>query len=258
MLQNMTEGAPLKLIIPFMVPLLIGNVFQQLYNIADIIIVGRTIGVNALAAVGAVSPLFMLTMVLTIGLSNGFTVVTGQRYGAQDMQGMRRSIATCVVLSLFFVLLIIGIMHLVIDPMLVMMNIPPELMEDAYAYVMIIVDGLLAMMAYNLLSGIMRSLGDSKTPLYFLIISSIVNIILALVFIISFGWGVPGLGYCPGFFRSAVRNLYLQALSAVAYSSQRLSIGLAGAVGASAYGLADGGAVFGFGLGHYYSAVSLQ
>ena len=108
MLQNMTEGAPLKLIIPFMVPLLIGNVFQQLYNIADIIIVGRTIGVNALAAVGAVSPLFMLTMVLTIGLSNGFTVVTGQRYGAQDMQGMRRSIATCVVLSLFFVLLMIG------------------------------------------------------------------------------------------------------------------------------------------------------
>ena len=89
MLQNMTEGAPLKLIIPFMVPLLIGNVFQQLYNIADIIIVGRTIGVNALAAVGAVSPLFMLTMVLTIGLSNGFTVVTGQRYGAQDMQAVR-------------------------------------------------------------------------------------------------------------------------------------------------------------------------
>ena len=206
MLQNMTEGAPLKLIIPFMVPLLIGNVFQQLYNIADIIIVGRTIGVNALAAVGAVSPLFMLTMVLTICLSNGFTVVTGRRYGAQDMQGMRRSIATCVVLSLFFVLLIIGIMHLVIDPMLVMMNIPPELMEDAYAYVMIIVDGLLAMMAYNLLSGIMRSLGDSKTPLYFLIISSIVNIILALVFIIIFGWGVPG---------SAFALVIAQAFSAV-------------------------------------------
>ena len=181
MLQNMTEGAPLKLIIPFMVPLLIGNVFQQLYNIADIIIVGRTIGVNALAAVGAVSPLFMLTMVLTIGLSNGFTVVTGQRYGAQDMQGMRRSIATCVVLSLFFVLLIMGIMHLVIDPMLVMM-------------------------AYNLLSGIMRSLGDSKTPLYFLIVSSIVNIILALVFIISFGWGVPG---------SAFALVIAQAFSAV-------------------------------------------
>ncbi len=192
MLQNMTEGSPLKLIIPFMVPLLIGNVFQQLYNIADIIIVGRTIGVNALAAVGAVSPLFMLTMVLTVGLSNGFTVVTGQRYGARDMDGMRRSIGTSIVLSCFFVLVIMAVMHLVIDPVLVLMNIPQNLLPDAYAYTMIIIDGLFAMMAYNLLSGIMRSLGDSKTPLYFLILSSVVNIALALLFIMAFGWGVPG------------------------------------------------------------------
>ena len=106
MLKNMTEGAPLKLMIPFVVPLLIGNVFQQLYNIADIIIVGRTIGVEALAAVGAVSPLFMLTMVLTIGLSNGFTVVTGQRYGAGDMDGMRRSIGTCAFRTLYGALLL--------------------------------------------------------------------------------------------------------------------------------------------------------
>lgn len=192
MLKNMTEGEPLKLIVQFMIPLLIGNVFQQMYNIADVIIVGRTIGVNALAAVGAVTPLFMLTMVLTIGLSNGFTVVTGQRYGAQDMNGMRRSIATCLVLSIFFVLAIMLIMHLIIDPVLALMNIPLELLSDAYAYVMIIVDGLFAMMGYNLLSGIMRSLGDSKTPLYFLIVSSVVNVVLALVFIIEFGWGVPG------------------------------------------------------------------
>lgn len=206
MLQNMTEGAPLKLIIPFMVPLLIGNVFQQLYNIADIIIVGRTIGVEALAAVGAVSPLFMMTMVLTIGLSNGFTVVTGQRYGARDMDGMRRSIGTCIVLSIFFVLLIMGIMHLIIDPVLVFMNIPQELLTDAYAYVMIIVDGLFAMMGYNLLSGIMRSLGDSKTPLYFLIVSSVVNVILALAFILYLGWGVPG---------SAIALVIAQAVSAI-------------------------------------------
>ena len=88
MVRNMTEGDPLKLILPFMVPLLIGNVFQQLYNIADIIIVGRTIGVNALAAVGATAPLFMMLVVLTMGLSNGFTVVTGQRYGAGDLDGV--------------------------------------------------------------------------------------------------------------------------------------------------------------------------
>ncbi|MGM9569357.1 MAG: MATE family efflux transporter [Phascolarctobacterium sp.] len=206
MLQNMTEGEPLKLILPFMIPLLIGNVFQQLYNIADVVIVGRTIGVEALAAVGAVTPLFMMTMVLTIGLSNGCTVVTGQRYGAGDMEGMRRSIGTCTVLSVIFTLFIMLVFHVIIDPALVLMNIPPELLEDAKAYVMIIVDGLFAMMAYNLLSGIMRSLGDSKTPLYFLIVSSIVNIALALCFILYLGWGVPG---------SAVALVIAQAISAI-------------------------------------------
>ena len=206
MLQNMTEGEPLKLILPFMVPLLIGNVFQQLYNIADVVIVGRTIGVEALAAVGSVTPLFMMTMVLTIGLSNGCTVVTGQRYGAGDMEGMRRSIGTCTVLSVIFTLLIMVVFHLIIDPALVLMNIPPELLADAKAYVMIIVDGLFAMMGYNLLSGIMRSLGDSKTPLYFLIVSSVVNIALALCFILLLGWGVPG---------SAVALVIAQAISAI-------------------------------------------
>ena len=206
MLHNMTEGEPLKLILLFMIPLLIGNVFQQLYNIADVVIVGRTIGVEALAAVGAVTPLFMMTMVLTIGLSNGCTVVTGQRYGAGDMEGMRRSIGTCTVLSVLFTLFIMGVFHLIIDPALVLMNIPAELLSDAKAYVMIIVDGLFAMMAYNLLSGIMRSLGDSKTPLYFLIVSSIVNIELALCFILYLGWGVPG---------SAIALVIAQAISAI-------------------------------------------
>ncbi|MGM9520576.1 MAG: MATE family efflux transporter, partial [Phascolarctobacterium sp.] len=167
---------------------------------------GRTIGVEALAAVGAVTPLFMMTMVLTIGLSNGCTVVTGQRYGAGDMEGMRRSIGTCTVLSVIFTLFIMLVFHVIIDPALVLMNIPPELLEDAKAYVMIIVDGLFAMMAYNLLSGIMRSLGDSKTPLYFLIVSSIVNIFLALAFILYLGWGVPG---------SAVALVIAQAISAI-------------------------------------------
>ena len=206
MLHNMTEGEPLKLILLFMIPLLIGNVFQQLYNIADVVIVGRTIGVEALAAVGAVTPLFMMTMVLTIGLSNGCTVVTGQRYGAGDMEGMRRSIGTCTVLSVLFTLFIMGVFHLIIDPALVLMNIPAELLSDAKAYVMIIVDGLFAMMAYNLLSGIMRSLGDSKTPLYFLIVSSIVNIALALCFILYLGWGVPGI---------AIALVIAQAISAI-------------------------------------------
>ena len=206
MLHNMTEGKPLKLILPFMVPLLIGNVFQQLYNIADIIIVGRTIGVAALAAVGAVSPLFMMQVVITLGLGNGFTVVTGQRYGAGDMEGMRRSIATGVVLSLLFVFVIMGMTYLSIDYVIALMNIPAELISDARSYVLIITDGLIAMMGYNFLSSVMRSLGDSKTPLYFLIIATIANILLALLFIIWFGWGVPG---------SAVALVIAQAISAV-------------------------------------------
>lgn len=223
MLKNMTEGSPLKLILAFMVPLLIGNIFQQMYNIADIIIVGRTIGVEALASVGAVAPLFILTMVLTLGLSNGFTVVTGQRYGAQDMEGVRRSIATCIVLSIFSVLFIMGVFHLIIDAVLALMNIPPELYDDARSYVMIIVDGLFATMAYNLIAGVMRSLGDSKTPLYFLIVASIVNVGLALAFIIYLGWGVPG---------SAVAMVIAQAVSAllclvyVYYRFPQLHLGL--------------------------------
>lgn len=206
MMLNMTEGKPIKLILPFMVPLLIGNVFQQLYNIADIIIVGRTIGVQALAAVGSIAPVFMMGVGLTIGLSNGFTVVTGQRYGAQDMAGVRRSIATSSYLSLVFVLLTMVLMHFGIDWMLAMMNLPQEIYADAKSYVMIITDGLIAMMGYNLLSGVMRSLGDSKTPLYCLVIASVINIALALVFIIYFGWGVPG---------SAVALVISQAISAI-------------------------------------------
>jgi len=206
MLLNMTEGKPIKLILPFMVPLLIGNIFQQLYNIADIIIVGRTIGVQALASVGSIAPVFMMGVGLTIGLSNGFTVVTGQRYGAKDMAGVRKSIATCTYLSIIFVLITMALMHFGIDWLLGIMNLPQEIYADAKSYVMIITDGLVAMMGYNLLSGIMRSLGDSKTPLYCLIIASIINIALALAFIIYFGWGVPG---------SAVALVISQAISAI-------------------------------------------
>lgn len=191
-MKNMTEGEPLKLIIPFMIPLLIGNVFQQLYNIADIIIVGRTIGVNALAAVGATAPLFMMLVILTLGMSGGFSVVTGQLFGAGDLDGVRRSAAMSTMLCTMFVIIMMAAAVMFIDPVLALMNIPPELYADAKSYVMIIVYGLIFMMAYNMLSNILRSLGDSKTPLYFLIVSTLLNIVLALVFIINFGWGVPG------------------------------------------------------------------
>lgn len=216
MVRNMTEGDPLKLILPFMVPLLIGNVFQQLYNIADIIIVGRTIGVNALAAVGATAPLFMMLVVLTMGLSNGFTVVTGQRYGAGDLDGVRRSVAMSTMLSLFFVLIMMLIATFALDPALAAMNVPEELFEDAKSYVLIISHGIIAMMGYNLLAGILRSLGDSKTPLYFLIIATILNTFsgAAVYYSVRLGraWFSSSVGYCAGLFRAAVYCLYCQKI----------------------------------------------
>lgn len=194
-MKNMTEGKPLKLIFPFMVPLLIGNLFQQLYNVSDIIIVGRMLGVEALAAVGAVAPLFLLTVFVTFGLSSGFSVVTGQRFGAKDMDGVRRSIASSITMSVLSVLTMMIFYNIIIDRLLVWMNIPDYLTGMGKSYVMIIVNGLLAMMAYNLLAAIMRALGDSKTPLYALILSTVVNIGLAILFVGPCGWGVPGSAY---------------------------------------------------------------
>jgi putative MATE family efflux protein len=175
-----------------MVPLLIGNIFQQFYNIADVIIVGRIIGVHALAAVGAAAPLFMAILGMTIGLTSGFTVITGQRFGAGDEAGVRRSVAMSVMLSVVATLLIMVVAALFMPVFLGWMNVSAELFDDSYSYVIIIAYGLIAMVAYNLLACIARALGDSKTPLYFLILSSILNVILALLFIIQFGWGVPG------------------------------------------------------------------
>lgn len=206
MVRNMTSGNPIRLILTFAIPLLIGNVFQQFYNIADVIIVGRTIGVNALAAVGAVAPAFMGVVGLTIGLTSGFTVITGQCFGAGDEAGVRRSVTTSAWLS-FGITLFLTVAVLLCMPLIMrLMNIAPVIYQDAYQYMSIVIGGLAAMMSYNLLACICRALGDSRTPLYFLILSSLLNIVLALTFIILLGWGVAG---------SAIALVIAQAVSAL-------------------------------------------
>lgn len=192
MVQNMTQGSPIRHILMFMVPLLIGNIFQQLYNIADIIIVGRTIGIEALAAVGATAPIFMLFFGLTIGITSGFSVITGQRFGANDEEGVRRSVAMSTILSLGFAILLTFLAYLGLPTLLYQMNVPSSLYSDSFHYISIVGYGIIAMVAYNLLACIIRSLGDSRTPLYFLILSSLLNIGLALFFIRTLHWGVPG------------------------------------------------------------------
>lgn len=218
MINDMTKGAPLKLLLLFSVPLLIGNIFQQLYNIADIVIVGRTLGMNALAAVGATSPVFFFLMFVVVGLTNGFAVITGQRFGAKDPVGVRRSVTVSTVLSSVFTIVFSVLLGFCMNVILGWMNVPREIYKDAFWYIQIVVAGLISANAYNLLASIVRALGDSKTPLYFLIFASLLNIVLALLFIMKFGWGVPG---------SAVAVVISQAVSAclcVIYVKKRFPI----------------------------------
>ena len=193
--KSMTSGNSLKLLLTFMVPLIIGNIFQQMYSISDIIIVGRTIGVNALASVGAAAPIFMLLVMVTMGMSNGLTVLTGQFFGAEDYHTMRRSVAMSMMLSIAAVIVLAVGMFIVIDPLLGMMNVPEILYEDTRSYILIVAEGLWAMMAYNFFSAVLRALGDSKTPVAFLIFATVINVALALLFIMRFGMGVPGSAY---------------------------------------------------------------
>lgn len=188
----MTQGDPLKLVLKFMGPLLIGNIFQQLYSISDVIIVGRTIGINALAAVGASLPVFALMLFITLGLTSGFTVLTGQYYGGEKYDLMRRSVAVSIILSTIVTIVLDIAVFAGIDLILAMMRVPEVIYSDVKSYILIITAGLWAMIAYNFLSGVLRALGDSKTPLYFLVFSTIINVILALFFILYLGWGVPG------------------------------------------------------------------
>ena len=206
MIKDMTKGDPLGLIMWFSVPLLIGNIFQQLYNIADIAIVGRTLGVNALAAVGAISPIFFFLMMVLVGMTNGFAVITGQRFGAKDIVGVRRSVAISVILSFGFTVVFSAALALFMEQVLYLMNVPKEIMHDAYWYIQIVVGGLVITTLYNLLASVIRALGDSKTPLYFLIFASLLNIFLALLFILQFHMGVPG---------AAVAVVLSQTVSAV-------------------------------------------
>ncbi|NMM51826.1 MATE family efflux transporter [Paenibacillus aquistagni] len=192
MLKNMTEGNPAKLIFMFTIPLLIGNLFQQLYSMADTLIVGRTIGVGALAAVGATGSITFLIIGFAQGLTVGFSIVTAQRFGAGDERGVRQSVAVSALLSLIITILLTTLSVLYARSILEWMQTPPEIIDQAYQYINIIYWGIAASVLFNLLSNIIRALGDSRTPLLFLIIACVLNIILDLLFILGFSMGVEG------------------------------------------------------------------
>ena len=195
MTNDMTKGNPVKLILLFSIPLLIGNVFQQFYSMVDTIIVGRFVGVDALAAVGATGSMVFLVNGFATGLTSGFAVLVSQKFGAKDENGLRKAVASAVTLTVISVIVVTLVSLIGAKPLLKLMNTPENIMGDAYTYIKIIYGGVVATVAYNLIASILRALGDSKTPLYFLIVSSVLNVILDLVFIINFKMGVAGAAY---------------------------------------------------------------
>lgn len=192
MTKDLTKGNPTKLILLFTLPLLLGNLFQQFYSMADTVIVGRTIGVNALAAVGATGSIMFLILGFAQGLTSGFSIVTAQRFGAEDYEGVRRSVTTSVMLSAVITVILTALSMSLAMSVLKIMNTPSEIIEDSYRYIIVIYGGIGACVLFNLLSNIIRALGDSKTPLVFLIIACILNIALDFIFILSFSMGVAG------------------------------------------------------------------
>lgn len=192
---DMTRGNPSKIILNFTIPIFIGNMFQQFYNMADTVIVGQFVGTGALAAVGSVGTIIFLIIGFLQGLTAGFSVLTAQRFGAGDMKSMRKTVGTAAVLSAGMALIMTVGSMLGMKSLLIFMNTPEDIFQDAYHYIMIICAGICATVLYNLLSSILRALGDSKTPLYFLILSALLNIFLDLFFIIVFDLGAAGAAY---------------------------------------------------------------
>lgn len=204
--QDLTKGSIVKAIILFSVPLLIGNLFQQLYNAVDSYVVGNYVGKVALAAVGASTPIINMLIGFFMGISTGAGVVIAQFFGAGDLSKMKKAIHNSIALTLVIgvVLTVIGLVFN--DPILKAIGVPSDVFSEASTYLAIYFWSLIFVMIYNMGSGILRSVGDSKRPLYFLIFSSIINIVLDFLFVKNFGFGVAGAGYA---------TLIAQAISAI-------------------------------------------
>lgn len=203
--KNMTAGNPAKLIINFTLPVFAGCLFQQIYSMVDTIIVGKFVSTEALAAVGSTNTINFCILGMLMGLMSGITVMTSQRFGASDLKGMKKSVGCAAWIAVIASLIMTLISMLGMRRLLVFMHTPENIMDDAYRYFMIICAGIIAQVLYNLFACILRALGNSKTPLYFLILSASLNIILDLVLIVVFHMGVAG---------AAIATIFSQGVSA--------------------------------------------
>jgi putative MATE family efflux protein len=191
-MKNLTEGNSGSLIFKFAIPMLIGNVFQQSYNIVDSIVVGRYVGKEALAAVGASFPLIFMLISFVVGVAMGTTIIISQYFGAGDMKMVKRSIDTMYIF-LFVASILVTILGITLSgPIFRLINLPEDVIPQAVTYFNVYLVGMIFFFGYNGISSVLRGLGDSKTPLYFLIISTVMNMILVMLFVAVFKWGVAG------------------------------------------------------------------
>lgn len=190
--RDLTTGSPMRLVLGFLMPLLGGLLFQQLYNMVDAVVVGKFLGVDAFAGVGSTGSINFLVLGFCIGICNGFVIPVAQKFGERDERELRRYVANGFWLSAAFAVVITLLVCLFSWKILVWMKTPNDIIDYAYDYIFVIFLGIPMMILYNLLSGIIRSLGDSKTPIYFLLLSSLLNVVLDLVSITVFHMGVVG------------------------------------------------------------------
>lgn len=204
--QDLTVGSPAAGLVQFAIPLLIGNLAQQLYNTVDSIVVGKYVGDTALAAVGASGPIFNLLLVLFMGISTGATIMVSQYFGARERKTLSDTVGTTVILTILCSLFIMIVGPLLTPPLMRVLDTPPEIFSQSCSYLIIIFLGVAGPAFYNILSGILRGLGDSFMPLIFLLVSCGLNIVLDLVFVAVCGWGVAGV---------AVATIIAQVVSAI-------------------------------------------
>ena len=203
---KLTEGKPAIVILKFMLPLMIGNIFQQLYNLVDTIIVGNFVGPNALAAVGSTGTIMFFIIGTCTGMVTGFSIITSQKYGGSDYDDVKRSFTGGLVLTSGLIVIATAVMVVFIRNILHLMNTPEDIFEDAYNYISVICWGIFATALYNYFSALLRAIGNSKIPLVSLVFSAVMNVGLDLLFIVKFGMGTSG---------ASLATVISQALSAV-------------------------------------------
>lgn len=203
---DLMHGPIFKNLVLFMLPILVSTLFQQLYNTVDTMIVGNVLGDTALAAIGSCGSIYELLVGFGLGIGNGLAIVAARSYGAQDEELLKKTVAGSIVIGLCASLVITAVGFFGLHPLLVLLDTPAEILEEAFSYIIVIDLGVIVMFAYNLCAGLLRAIGNSFMPLVFLIISSVLNVVLDLYFIANLGMGVQG---------AAVATVLAQGVSVV-------------------------------------------